>query len=413
MKFKTKAEINQRFSNLYNKNPKFKHEVIETIIKPYVDRFKEPRIQFDDYDEELSKNEYELSKIEKYINYKENTVTGKFTERTEEEKEKLRKEKEEKIKEIEEKIKEIKEKRRKEKEEKLRKDEEKRKKDYDVYEKENGSNIQKIIDDLYNKLYKNIYGELTYMLSDILNPEYDSLEDQTIDQFVERFIIDRNEKIFGDIIQWNESDSTKRVYTDYHNFKRTLYSDIHWTIINMEMNAIEKDGETKSVYSGIGEFKWWNNEYTIYANGRDVEKDEKLNNLDDQMSKIADKVYNTHKGMNDIGKPAEIIWTGKIVGKDVAIDLAIRWDRNVWQSTAHLPEQGKFRGRLVYHADVYAAVFESTMTAINTVNDMQSKLGKFGGKFFGKNKTSFMDKMIDKAQDKAQDKYFDQFEKDD
>ena len=280
------------------------------------------------------------------------------------------------------------------------------KKEYNDYEKKVESNFQKVIDDLNNKLFKNMYGEQMVMVNDILDHKYNNLKEQTIDQFVINFITSRNEKLFKDIIQWK--DDLPNVHNDYHNFKRTIYFDIVDTIFNMEMNGVEKDNKIYSVYSGCGEFKWWNNEYTIYTNGRDSENDEKVCDLGEQLYTIVNIVYNEKtKGMKDIGKPAELVWEGKLVGKELAIDIAIRWDRNVWKSTAHLPEQGKFRGRLVTHAEVYAAVFESTFSAIMEVNDMQGKLENFGGKFLNKNKTTFMDKIVDKFQGKVQDKMVD------
>ncbi|KXN72325.1 hypothetical protein CONCODRAFT_16246 [Conidiobolus coronatus NRRL 28638] len=207
-----------------------------------------------------------------------------------------------------------------------------------------------------------------------------------------------NIKLFENIMEWGGGNPN--IHNDYFSFRRALYSSITDAVYSMEVRGVENGDDTYRVYAGTSPFKWFNNEYTVYANGRDPKKDEKEITMSDQISDIASAVYNNKRDKDSKLKDGESEWEGTFVGKEAAVDVVIKWDRNVWVSTAHLPAQGKFRGRLVTHAEVYAAVYKSMMTAINTGRDVKgSTKAALEEHFTGRNTLGFWDRLQNKIVD--------------
>jgi hypothetical protein len=211
--------------------------------------------------------------------------------------------------------------------------------------------------------------------------------------------LEKNKKHFGDLVKWTGDESN--IYSDYFRFRRELHMAIEYAVYSMETRGVENDKDIYSVFCGDNDFKWYNNEYTIYANGRDARKDEKESTLNDQFATIAKTVYDKKRSPDTVLKEGETEWEGSFVGKELAVDISIKWEKNVWKSTSHLPEQGKFKGRIVAKAEVYFIVFTSMMQAIKTASDLPGEgKTKLQEHFLGYNTQNFMDRYSDYLFDK-------------
>jgi hypothetical protein len=236
--------------------------------------------------------------------------------------------------------------------------------------------------------------------------EVDKLEDIESSEILEKYeswkakqiAFNNNIKLFESILKWDGGNPN--IHNDYFRFRRALHASITEAVYNMEIRGVENGDDTYRVYAGTSEFKWYNNEYTVYAKRRDPKKDEKEINMSDQISDITSAIYNKKRSPDTVLKEGETEWEGTLVGKEAAVDVAIKWDRNLWQSTAHLPTQGKFRGRLVTHAELYAAVYGFMMTAINTGRDLKgSTKAALEDHFTERNTLGFWDRLQNKIVD--------------
>lgn len=198
----------------------------------------------------------------------------------------------------------------------------------------------------------------------------------------------RNRKLFGgDLIQW--TDPEPNIHNNHHTFRNSIYRNIKKTIYGMELTGVKIDDKIFRTYLNSTEFEWYNNEYTIYANGRDKKEDEEENTLGNQLNDIVDAVYYNDKDMNtEKLKPGEFEWRGAFIGKDVAIDLAIKWERNQWASLAANDTTERWSGKVISGPIVLSSISKT----FDAPQDFEAKNLLLRDYFKNKNTINFYDK---------------------